>query len=322
MFRNIASVASVSLLILSNPIWSHADEAPQVEPHPNRPAALVALAQDEPDLVITPHTIRIERLASPEVGHWINLPGYSELGSPCISRDGEWVAFDAFKQGYNNSPSECWIARRDGRGLTRVAFGGTPRWSPDGRRLLFKRNRENDPEREPGIFVINRDGTGEQRVGDGRWPDWSPDGTEIVFSLGGEPTGGARVGATVWIVKADGTGRRGITEGDCPSWSPDGKRIAFCFRSPEAGPVIRVHDLKTGQEKTLGLGWYRANWAPDGKSVVANGAIGWERAMVRILADSPRGQIELTTRYESPLSPSLSWDGKDIIYIARRPKGG
>jgi dipeptidyl aminopeptidase/acylaminoacyl peptidase len=277
---------------------------------------------DEPDLAITPNTIRIQSMDSPKEGSWVVMAGFSELGSPCLSRDGGWIAFDGYKAGFRNSAAESWIARRDGRDVTRLANGATPRWSPDGKRLLFARARANSPNGEEGIFVIDRDGTHERRIGEGRWPDWSPDGKQIVCSLGGEQTGGARIGATICIAKADGSGRREITQGDCPSWSPDGKKIAFCFRARERPPQIRVYALENKKEETLGIGWFRANWMSDSKSVVANGAIGRKRSMVRLSLDAPGEATELSTEFDEPISPCCSWDGKLIVFIAKRPKTG
>ena len=102
---------------------------------------------DRPDLAITPNTIRIQSTDSPKEGNWVVMAGFSELGSPCFSRDGKWIAFDGYKRGFNNSSSESWIARSDGRDLTRLANGATPRWSPDGNRLLFVRERANNSPR-------------------------------------------------------------------------------------------------------------------------------------------------------------------------------
>ena len=250
------------------------------------------------------------------------MAGFSQLGSPCFSRDGNWIAFDGYREGFSNSSAESWIARRDGRDLTRLANGATPRWSPDGNRLLFMRERVNNPNREEGIFQIERDGSNERRIGEGRWPDWSPDGKEIVFSVGGEQTGGARIGATICIAKSDGSGRREITLGDCPSWSPDGKKIAFCFNVPERPSLIRVYDLQDKKEQTLGIGWFRANWMADSKSVVANGVIGPKTGMVRLSLDAPGQATELSTEYDEPHSPCWSWDGKQIVYVAKKPKPG
>jgi dipeptidyl aminopeptidase/acylaminoacyl peptidase len=282
--------------------------------------AVAAGIDDEPDLVITPNTIRIQPLNDPTKGQWIVMPGFSELGSPTFSKDGQWIAFDAYKQGFNNSSAECWIARRDGSDLKRLVFGATPRFSPDGKRLLFMRQPVNDASREEGVYVINRDGSGEERIGPGRWPDWSPDGAEIVFSMGGQAIGGARIGATLWISKADGSDRRELVDGDCPSWSPDGRKIAYCYREQGRPPMIRVFDLRENAEATLGIGWFRANWMPDSKTVVANGMNGRDQVMVRLSLTIPRKVVEQSTEYEDPFSPTISADGQEILFIARRPR--
>jgi Tol biopolymer transport system component len=274
---------------------------------------------DEPSLAITPNTIRIQTLGDPTKGQWVVMPGFSELGSSTLSRDGQWIAFDAYKRGFNNSSAECWIARRDGQGRKRLTFGATPRFAPDGKRLLFARQRLNDSTKQEGIYVINIDGSGETRIGPGRWPDWSPDGTEIVFSMGGDETGGARIGATICTAKADGSDRRDLTAGDCPSWSRDGMKIAYCLRAPSRPPTIQVFDLRENTATTLGIGWFRANWAPDSKSVVATRMNGRTRVLVRLTLTVPVKAVEQSTEYEEPSCPFISWDGKEIIFVARKP---
>jgi TolB protein len=320
LMKPFSCLTACLALLLLPPKPGHAQQDRKGDP--DAPVARKAAApksDGEPGLVITPNTIRIQSTEKPEQGHWVVMPGFSELGSPCFSRDGEWIAFDAYKQGYNNSPSECWVARKDGRELRRLAIGATPRWSPDGERFLFMRNEVNDPRRRPGIFVIDRDGTDERRIGDGRWPDWSPDGKRIAFSIGGRPGPGIREGARICIAGADGTGRREIAEGDSPSWSPDGKKIAYCGKTAGRPLMIYVHDLGTGQDERLGIGWFRANWMPDGKSVVANGTVKGKVGMVRLSLDAPDRPEELATEFDKPFSPCCSRDGKQIVFIARRP---
>jgi hypothetical protein len=70
----------------------------------------------------------------------------------------------------------------------------------------------------------------------------------------------------------------------------------------------------------LGIGFFRANWMPDSKSVVTNGVNGRTRVMVRLSLNIPRKSIEESTGYEQPASPSISWDGKEIVFIARKPR--
>ncbi len=137
-------------------------------------------APNEPDLAITPNTLRIEPLEKGDKeGHWVVMPGFSELGSPSFAPDGEWFAFDAYKEGYNNSPPESWIVRRDGKGLARLTnWAPLPRWSPDGSSTprRARRGERASEEVPPGVFVVNRDGSDVRRIVDGRWPEWSPSG--------------------------------------------------------------------------------------------------------------------------------------------------
>jgi Tol biopolymer transport system component len=275
---------------------------------------------DEPALVITPHTIRVQATDPHGRGYWIVMPGFSELGSPTFSRDGLQVAFDAYKQGYNNSRPECWTARRDGTALARLTTGATPRWSPDGKQLLFVRGSDTRPQQEPDIYIINADGTGERKLRAGRWPDWSPDGKRIAFSQGGIPTGGARVGARVFICDAQGAGSREIAAGDCPSWSPDGKSIACCYREANRPPRIRIVDVETKRARTAGVGWFRANWMPDGKFVVANGFTN-TYVMVKLSAQFPnQPPTPFFSQFEEALSPCPSSDGQYVVFLAKRPK--
>ena len=275
---------------------------------------------DEPELVITPRTIRVQPTDPDEKGHWIEMPGYGELGSPCFSRDARRVAFDAYKMGYNNSRPECWVARSDGTELKKLVDGATPRWSPDGKRLLFIRGGENDAENEPDVYVIDQDGANVRKIGPGRWPDWSPDGKRIAYSRGGLPGGGVKIGATIFVSDADGTHPEEVIEGDAPSWSPDGLRIAFCFRAEGRPPLIRVIDLQTKKDKTVGVGWFRANWMPDGKAVTANGPVQFSTiGMVKLSVEGAKPPSQLFSQFDNPSSPCPSSDGEFMSFIAKRP---
>jgi len=90
---------------------------------------------------------------------------------------------------------------------------GMPDFSPDGRRIVFTSNRDQQSE----IYVMNRNGSGQRRLtrtpGDDFLPRFSPDGTQIAFvSLPG----------TVLVMDADGTGARRLTAGTDADWRPAG----------------------------------------------------------------------------------------------------
>jgi len=63
------------------------------------------------------------------------------------------------------------------------AFDGWPRWSPDGKRIVFGSNPENKTDYE--IYVMNADGGSVRRLtnlsGRNASPKWSPDEKKISF---------------------------------------------------------------------------------------------------------------------------------------------
>jgi Tol biopolymer transport system component len=88
---------------------------------------------------------------------------------------------------------------------------GMPDFSPDGRRIVFTSNRDQQGE----IYVMNANGTGPKRLtrrpGDDWAPDYSPDGAKIAFT---------QLPGTIWTMNADGTGLRRVTSGTDADWRP------------------------------------------------------------------------------------------------------
>jgi serine/threonine protein kinase/Tol biopolymer transport system component len=98
-----------------------------------------------------------------------------------VSPDGAWLALWA------SSPTEdLLLIRPDGSELRQLtndlARDRTPRWSPDGSRILFNSNRSGNYE----AWTIRPDGSGLTQITQIRdqpvfYPFWSPDGQQIGF---------------------------------------------------------------------------------------------------------------------------------------------
>jgi Tol biopolymer transport system component len=106
---------------------------------------------------------------------------------------------------------------------------GTPRWSPDGRRIAFY--RRNFYESDASLWTVRPDGSDPTRICcDGvsvGISDWSPDGRTIVF----QDDFGSNRG--YYRVNADGSGLVKLfspareLQAEEPVWAPDGTRLVL-----------------------------------------------------------------------------------------------
>lgn len=162
-------------------------------------------------------------------------------GAPAYSPDGRLIAFESDRGDYPAGVGIYVMKATDGSGLRRITtlpaggtWDGAPRFSPNGKKLVFTRFRSDWAE--SAVHTVNLDGSGLRRLtpwdltaGDA---DWSPDGKQIVFELDTVRDGRG----DAYIVRSDGTGLRNLTKGAAvpeslfegfsdPVWSPDGSLI-------------------------------------------------------------------------------------------------
>jgi Tol biopolymer transport system component len=135
-----------------------------------------------------------------------------------------------------NRSERCW-ANQKCQGMN-----DTPRWSPDGRSLVFSRQTMS-PEAgsrwtSAAVFTIAADGSGLRRITPAGMyafdPTWSPDGATIAFVNTVMVVNANRTTVTdmrndVYTIRADGTDMRRLTDDGIsygPRWTTTG-RIAF-----------------------------------------------------------------------------------------------
>jgi Tol biopolymer transport system component len=249
---------------------------------------------------------------------------------PAYSPDGARLAFDAAWAG----PRRIWMADATGlnpRQLTtdssEAVIHADPRWSPDGRRLVFRRIEKTASD----ILVADAGSSAVTRVTNDAAldidPAWAPDGRSIYFA---SSRGG---GLNIWRVALGGDGRpaappeqltTGAGDDVEPAPSPDGGRLAFAVRGinsdlwalptvpgtgAQAGPPAPV--ITTTRVESRGA------WSPDGRTIAFNSDR--EGEMNIWLHDVAAGtDRRVTTGVGGDYQPTWSPDGRTLVFFSAR----
>jgi Tol biopolymer transport system component len=147
-----------------------------------------------------------------------------------------------------------YVARTDGTGGRWLVGGDAPTWSPDGKRIVFRRSSQ--------LFVIELASSRVFYLAGGSAPDWGAGGILFVRNR------------AIWIMNPSGARQRRLSKGgsdNAPAWSPDGQKIVFTC----GGDICVMNRNGTGTRKvTRTPGISREEGDPDWQPVpVINGTI-------------------------------------------------
>jgi len=190
---------------------------------------------------------------------------------PAISPDGKRIAFASMDTG----TWSIYLVDMDGTDLVRLTdfSSAVPHWSPDGARLVFNSDHDDEPKDTPDVWGMAVDGTGLTEYID-RPPtadfnaQWSPDGERILFVSDRDGN------YNLYVLTVDDGSLERLTSHTGadfnPRWSPDGAHIAF-VSDRRGNPDIYVMDADGSNVVRLtdesGLDRAPA-WSPDGNWIV------------------------------------------------------
>ena len=221
-----------------------------------------------------------------------------------LSPDGQRLALDVY-----GAADEIYVANSDGSGLQRVTTDSFkdrgPRWTPDGRALVFYSDRAGNYE----SWRINPDGSGLQQLtalgGSYLWPDMSADGRylmvadleggTVILDLG-EPLPATKPVRTPVLEDPD-LGFSGW------QWSPDGSRIvgqvytsepytqeSIAVYSMEEDKTEIVYSAPSGQFVTY------PHWLLDGGRIVFASSLE-DGGSALIMLDTADGETQVVWEY-------------------------
>lgn len=193
----------------------------------------------------------------------------------------------------------------------------TPRWSPDGSRILytgyFKRNA-------PDIFLLDPATTRKEEFAHFRGTNtgarFSPSGQQVAMVLTGEGSPEIYVSNARGQQVARKTHSRNDATKSSPAWSPDGSRIVF---SMDPGPQLYVIPAGGGTPQKLpGQLSYVAepDWSTTNPNKIACTVRqgGFQIAVY----DLQKSKLEVVSRASfDGLEPAWLPDGRHLVYTAR-----
>ncbi|MBN2048480.1 MAG: serine/threonine-protein kinase [Anaerolineaceae bacterium] len=143
---------------------------------------------------------------------------------PSMNADGDLVYRVAEKGTNRNTISELWVTTSAGSSRYLGVKGRAPQWSPDGKKILYMSNAENNVWL---LYVLTLESGRVMQLTAGethcRWPMWSPDGQKVVFNITQSDV--SLTAAGVWSIDAAATAVEELTSSNQPgrpSWSSNG----------------------------------------------------------------------------------------------------
>ena len=203
---------------------------------------------------------------------------------PAVSPDGKRILFTSTRGGKIG----VWVVAADGAKPERLTDGDQAEWSPDGKRIVLRRDGR--------IVTRHLAGGAEKTITPADWttcsgPAWSPDSKTIAFA---RLQGSANA---LYAVPAEGGQARLVYDkkGACePHWSPDSQILVYETETHLA--TIRPDGTKNRLVTYFGGVQRLARFSPDGKHLVFCQAASpegpWELYVVPAAGGTPRRLTE------------------------------
>jgi Tol biopolymer transport system component/DNA-binding winged helix-turn-helix (wHTH) protein len=257
---------------------------------------------------------RVELLRSDGKSGFLAYFAGNSASELAFSPDGKWVAYVTIPD------RTLWRSRVNGSEplqLTSTALqAALPRWSPDGKQIVFMGRSANTNWRayltSPGAGDLHELIPG----GDyGFDPAFSPDGKNVIL-------GAYYTGSGISILDLQRRRLTPLPDGDkyfSPRWSPDGKYIAAITLDSQKLMLFDVAAKTWSELTTMPIGY--PSWSHDGKYLYFDTTLTTDSAFFRIrMADRKLERLlslEGIRRFQGEFGPWTGLGPDDSLLVAR-----